>query len=253
MLIRPLIYKLMKKRIYLILLSISAIFFSCKDNNEFVEQLFTNKEISAALKQCIDSTAFRTCNVLCVVDSSLIPTLGYSHYDSKSYRLELPLAAKKVIDTLKQYGFDTNIDTLLINNINHAAELCGNDLIRQFWRVISDTVVFQNPNAVFRGGDNALTNFLKQTIQTEFINVLVNNILLEQFKELQIITTWNELQKEYYDKTGNYSTIDILTPTAQQMVAGFFRKMALEEEAIRKDPAKRGNPKSLLYRVFATL
>jgi len=243
----------MKKRIYLILLSVTAIFFSCKENTEFAEQLFTNKEISIALKQCIDSTSVRTCNVLCVVDSSLNPKLGYSYYDSKSYRLELTAAVINVLDTLKQYGFDANIDTLLINSINRAAEQCGNDLIRYFWKPLSDSITFPNPNAILRGGDNALTNFVKQTKQTEFIAVLVNSLLLEQFNELQIITRWNELQKEYYELTGTYSSIDILTPSAQQMAARFFRRMALEEEAIRKDPSKRGNPTGFLYRVFATL
>jgi len=243
----------MEKRIYLILLSVSVIFFSCKDNSKYAEQLFTNKEISNALKQCIDSTAVRTCNALCVVDSTLNPQFGYSYYGSKSYRLDLPAAAKNVVDTLKEYGFDNNIDTLLIAAMNRAAELCGNDLIRQFWKPTSDTIIFPNPNAILHGGNDALTNFVKQNYQTEFISVLVNSILKEQFKELDIITTWNTFQKEYYEITGTYSSIDILIPAAQQMTAGFFRKMAIEEEKIRKDPKMRGNPTGFLYRIFATL
>jgi hypothetical protein len=37
------------------------------------------------------------------------------------------------------------------------------------------------------------------------------------------------------------------------MTNGFFRKMAEEEEALRKDPALRGSPTGLLYKVFGNL
>jgi hypothetical protein len=256
MLIRQLIFQYMKKRIYLILLFVTAIFFSCKDNKEFVEQLFTNNQISIALKQCIDSAALHTCNALCVVavDS------GYSHFEKGTYRLELPAAAKKVLDTLLAHAscendslsINTRINSL-IDSINRAAEQCGNDLIRQFWKPTTDSIVFPNPNAILHGGDHAITDFVKQTKQTEFISALENSILKEQFNELQIITAWDDLQKEYFTITGIYSSVDILAPTAQQMAAGFFRKMALEEAAIRKDPKLQGNPNGWLYKVFATL
>jgi len=247
----------MKKRIYLLLLSVTVIFFSCKDNSEFVEQLFTDNEISIALRQCIDSAAFYTCNALCVVDSGLNPKLGYNYYDSKSYRIELPAAAKNIVDTILAYATD-EMDSLRINSLkdniiyimNRAAEQCGNNLMRQFWKPTSDSTKFPKPNAILRGGDDAITNFVKQNYQTEFILVLVNSILKEQFDSLQVITTWNELQKEYLDITGVYSSIDILTPAAQQMVAGFFRKMATEEGLIRHDAGRRGSPNGLFYRVF---
>jgi hypothetical protein len=242
----------MKKRIYLILLSVTVIFFSCKDNNKFAEQLFTNNQISLALKQCIDSAALRTCNALCVVDTTLPPENGFNYYDSKSYRIELPAAAKNIADTLTGYGFGEQIDSLIFK-INRAAEQCGNDLIRYFWKPTSDSIFFPNPNTILHGGNHAITDFVKQTKQTEFISALVNSILKEQFNELQIITSWNELQKEYHSITGTYSSIDILAPVSQQMAAGFFRKMAIEEVAIRKDPKLRGNPTGWLYRVFATL
>jgi hypothetical protein len=250
----------MKKRIYLILLSVTVIFFSCKDNSEFVEQLFTDSEVSAALRQCIDSAAMRTCNVLCIVDT-LKKEYGYSYYDSKSYRIELPAAAKNVVDTLIKHKSGNPLDSLTLisrinalkDSINRAAEQCGNDLMRQFWKPATDSIVFLNPNAILHGGNNAITNFVKQTTQTEFISALVNSILIEQFNELEVITTWDALQKEYSAITGTHSSIDILTPSAQQMVAGFFRKMALEEEKIRNNPNLRGNPNGWLYRVFATL
>jgi hypothetical protein len=249
---------IMKKRIYLLLLSVSIIFFSCKDNSgEFVEQLFTDNEISIALSQCIDSAAFYTCNALCVTDT-LGEDLGYYYFDSKSYRLELPAAAKIVVDTLIKYGSEAHIDSLKIQTdslvflMNYAAEQCGNALTGQFWKPLSSSIVFSKPNAILHGDNNAITGFVKQTKQTEFISILVTSILLKQFNALNINNKWNELQKKYTEITGVYSSIDILTPTAQQMVTGFLKKMAIEEEMIRKNPDLWGSPKGIFYRVFET-
>ena len=247
MLIRELIFLSMKKRIYLILLSVPVFFFSCKDNTKFTEQLFTNQEITSALRLCKDSAVFYTCNALCLDTAK--PGLGYYYFDANSYRITLPPAAKSVMDTLAKHGFDVRLDSL----VNRAAERCGNEMVRQFWKAHCDSIVFPNPHATLHGGKSPVTDFVKQTKQTEFISVLVNSVLIEQFKELQVITTWDSLQKAYFNITGIYAPIDILNPAAQQMVTGFFRKMAIEEYAIRTDPSRQGSPKGTMRRVFATL
>ena len=232
----------MKKRIYLLLLSVTVIFFSCKDKTDkFAEQLFTDVEITGALKLCIDSAALHT------IDALYNKELGYSYSDSLS-RLNLPETAKNVKDTLLIHGFETRINTFN-DSLNIAAGRCGEFLMRSFWRPTIDSIKFPVPNAILRGGANAITNFVKQNYQTEFVSVLVNNLLAVQLNTF-VISEWNNLQNEYRLITGNYSSIDILTPTAQKMVADFFIKMALREADIRKDPALRGSPNGLFYRVF---
>jgi len=241
----------MKKRIYLSLLAVIAVFFSCKDDSgKFEEQLFTNDQISHALIQCIDSTIIKTLNTLCVVDT-INEKYGYYHYDEESYRLNLPTAANNVVDTLIQYGYGEAIDTLILD-INRAAERCGNR-IKQFWNEIIKEITFPNPNLILRGNNNAITNFVKETRQNAFRNVLVSSILVEQFNASHIVPRWNELQRTYFEITGTYSSIDILVPVVQQMMDGFFRKMALEEEAIRLNPELRGPVNGWLYRVFEVL
>jgi len=232
----------MKKRIYLLLLSVPVIFFSCKDKaNEYAEQLFTNNEISIALRVCIDSAAFYTINAF--YDEKL----GYSHSDS-TYRLKLP---KNVADTLIEHGFELRV-AAMIDSLNNAAGRCGNNLFRDFWKPLSDSIKFPVPNAILRGGNNAITNFVKQNYQTEFISFLTNNLLAEQLNKF-VVNEWNNLQNEYRIITGTYSSIDILSLTAQQMVADFFKKMAEEEKIIREDPSRRGNSNGLFYNVFAIL
>ena len=241
----------MKKRTYLLLSAVILFFCSCEDKSgDYVEQLFTNTQISNALKQCIDSTMVRTLNVLCVVDT-IHQELGFSYYDGKTYRILLPPDAKNVMDTLEEYGYKEHLEALILD-MNRAAEQCG-DRIVQFWNPIVRDMIFPNPNLLLHSGNSAITDHVRQTKQNEFINILVSYTLKEQFDALDVIARWNELQKTYFEITGKYSSIDILTPAAQQMSGGFFKKMALEEEALRKDPALRGPITGLLYRVFETL
>ncbi|MCL2167985.1 MAG: DUF4197 domain-containing protein [Lentimicrobiaceae bacterium] len=242
----------MKKRIYLLLLSVIVIFFSCRDESgDFVEQLFTDQQITNALRDCIEIASDSTLNTLCIVDT-LKEEYGYSYYDSKNYRITLPAGAQQVVDTLSEYGFGETIDTLIMN-MNRAAELCGNKIKSQFLDPIRKNITFPKPNATLHGGNNAITDYVKETKQNEFISLLTTSVLFEQFNTLEITTTWDSLQVAYYKITDHYFYKDILTSTAQQMTDGFFMKMASVEEAVRKNPDLRGKPDSWLYKVFATL
>ncbi|MDR2972421.1 MAG: DUF4197 domain-containing protein [Bacteroidales bacterium] len=249
----------MKKRIYLLLLSLIVVFLACKDNSgEFVEQLFTNDQINYALGQCCDSTSIRTTNTLCVVDT-VYNKLGYYYYDSENYRIDLPSDIKQmkefvninIVDTLTKYEYKYLIDSV-IYYLNRAAEKCGNE-ITQFW--LTKDINFPNPHTILHGKNSAITDYVKKTQQSEFFSVLVSSVLVQQFNTLDVWSKWNDVLEKYRELTGEpvFSAMGILTSSAQQMVSGYFKIMALEEEAIRKDPSLRGNPNGLLYKVFATL
>jgi len=242
----------MKKHIYLILLSLAIIFFSCRDDSgKFETQLFTNTQISSALSECIRVTSDSTLNALCIVDT-LHETQGYYYYDSKAYRIEFPAVAKYVIDTLTAHGFGEALDSLNYN-INRAAEQCGNKIKAMFLDPLVKNIVFPNPNLILNGGNNAITNYVIEVKQNDFLTLLKTSILLEQFNTCNISLSWNMLQEEYYKITDKYCSIDIFSSTAQQIVDGFFKKMKLQEEAVRKNPELRGNEKGWLFKVFATL
>jgi hypothetical protein len=242
----------MKKRIYLVLLSVIVIFFSCKDDSgRFEEQMFTNEQITFALKDCIKLTSDSTLNALCIVDT-IDSKLGYSYLDLQVYRIELPTAAKQITDTLTAYGFGGALDTLVMN-INRAAEQCGNKIKSEFLTPLIKNITFPNPNQMLHGGESAITDYVKKTNQTEFIALLKSSVLLEQFNALEITATWNLLQEEYYKITEKYAPVNILDAAAQQMTDGFFKKMALWEAAVRNDPKYRGKESEWLYKVFATL
>jgi hypothetical protein len=246
----------MKKPIYLLLLAVTAFFFSCKDKtNEFGEQLFTNSQISSALKECILITVSTTAKTLCVVDSA-DHQYGYYWYEDSTYRLVLPSAIKDTLiahdqDTLIVHNFERQLNAL-IYNMNKAAEQCGDKIIN-FWKPVVQAIVFPNPNQLLHGENKAITNYVKETKQTAFISELVTSTLKEQFDALDVSAAWNELQIEYNTITGNYSSFDLLASCAQQMSDGYFKMMGITEEAIRKDPSLRGSPSGLLYQVFATL
>jgi hypothetical protein len=241
----------MKKRIYLLLLSITIIFFSCiDDSGKFEEQIFTNEQITTALRECIRVTTDSTTRALCVVDT-LDREQGFSYYNAKAYRIGLPLPANQLIDTLTEYGLGDTLDTLVMN-INRAAEKCGNR-ITQFWDPIIKNITFHNPNKTLHVKNSAITDDVKNNYQIEFVNILRNFTLKEQFQDLDIILIWNGLQDEYRKITGSYTSIDLLESSVQQMVDGYFKMMALMEEAVRTKPELRGDDKGWLFKVFATL
>jgi hypothetical protein len=248
----------MKKRIYLLLLSFIVIFSACRDDSgKFVEQLFTDTQITYALRDCIEFCSDSTLNTLCMVDTIALK-YGYYDYDLGAYRIEFPAAAQTVIDTLvladtlALYEYKEVIDSLIFN-MNKAATLCGNKMKSQFWNPIVKEITFPNPNLILHGGNTALTNYIKEIKQTEWVALLVSSIFDEQCKALNVVEKWDELQAIYSNYTGNHSSIDILTPAAQQMVEGFFKKMASVEEAVRKDPNLRGKSDGWFYKVFETL
>jgi len=241
----------MKKRIYLVLLSVIVIFFSCRDDSgTFEEQVFTHSEITNALRGCIKAASDSTLNALCVVDT-LHQTHGYYYFDSKAYRIELPAVAKQVTDTLTAYGFGGALDTLVFN-MNRAAEKCGNRIKSLFLDPLKN-ITFPNLYQTLHGGNSAITDYVKETKQNELLALLKTSILLEQFNALNVNLTWDQFQEAYYEITQKYSSVDIFNPAVEQVVDGFFKKMALCEEAIRKNPELRGDKTGWLFRVFASL
>ncbi|MCL2290148.1 MAG: DUF4197 domain-containing protein [Bacteroidetes bacterium] len=241
----------MKKCTYLLLLAVTVFFCSCEDKpDDYVTQLFTNNQISGALAQCADSTMVRARNVLFVQDT-VHQKFGYYYYDGEAYRILPPPEAKNMMDTLEKYGHKERIAALILD-MNRAAEKCG-DRVAQFWNPIIRQITFSNPNLILHGGDNAITNYIRQTHQNDFISTLVSSTLVEQFNALNVISRWNELQIIYFETTGIHPSVNILTSAAQQVADGLFKRMALEEKAIREDPELRGPKTGWLYRVFETL
>ena len=242
----------MKKCIYLLMLSIAVVSFSCRDDSgDFEEQIFTNEQITFALKECITITSDTTLNVLCIVDT-LNENQGYYYYKSETYRIKLPTVAKQVIDTLTAHGFGETIDSLTFN-INKAAEQCGNRIKADFVEPMKKSILFSNPNQTLHGGNTAITDYVLATKQTEFVHLLKTSILIGQFNELKVTVLWNMLQDEYFKITETHPSIDILDSSAQQMVDGFFKEMALWEEKVRKNPELYGDEKGWLFKVFKTL
>ena len=243
----------MKKRIYFLLLSVVAIFSSCKESSdEFVEQLFTDTQITLALNQCADSVVVKTCNALCVVDSTN-HKFGYYYLDLESYRIGLSAEMQQIVDTLEAHGYQNKVDSL-IYLLNRAAEQCGNRVI-QFWQPTIKDMTYPNPNLVLHESNSAITNYYKTQKQNEFVSLLLSS-LNEQFTILEVNEIWNEIRDTYTDITGLtliYVMNPLLAPTAEKMATGFFKKMTIEEETIRKNPALWGSPNGLFYKVFATL
>ena len=243
----------MKKSFYILLLSVSVILFSCRDDSgKFEEQLFTISQMSTAIRQCITISSDSTMNTLCIVDS-INQKYGYYYFDENSYRITLPAAAQQVVDTLTEYGFGETIEKL-ISDINVAAEQCGYNIKRDFFTPFVESTTFSHPyDLIYNDSYSAITDYVQSIKQMDFITILSTSILNDQFDDLNINTRWELLLKEYNNITDKYVSIELLPDVSKKMVNGFFTVMSTVEEEIRKNPELRGEKSSMLYLVFATL
>ena len=247
----------MKKSFYILLLSVSVILFSCRDDSgKFEEQLFTIAQMSTAIRQCITISSDSTMNTLCIADS-INQKYGYYYFGDSSYRITLPAAAQQMVDTLTEYGFGETIEKL-ISDINLAAEQCGNSIKRDFFTPLVESTTFSHPyDLIYNDSYSAITDYVKSIKQMDFITVL-SSILNDQFDDLKfddlsIHNRWEQLLKEYANITDKYVSIELLSDVSKKMVNGFFTVMGAVEEEIRKKPELRGEKSSMLYLVFATL
>ena len=169
-------------------------------------------------------------------------------YYKSLYKIILPPEAQKVADKLSKVpGFD-NVEDVLVQKLNRAAELAATEAKPIFVSAIRQMTI-QDAWNILKGQDNAATNYLQKTTNTQ---------LYKKFQPV-ILNSLNEVNavKYYADAVNTYNKIpfvDKVNPRLDAYVTnkaldGLFSMVEKEEKAIRENPAKRVT--DLLKRVFA--
>ena len=236
------------KKITFLIVSLTVLFIaSCTDESgKYSQQLFSDNEISTALKQCLTYCSDSANHHLLVSDND---TYGYYHYNNNVYRLQ-PSALTSVFDTLRKYGHSDNVDTF-IYKLNNAASSCSIE-VKDYFRNVTSDILFDNPVAILYGFQHALTDYFRKIYTYPFITA-VASFLPSCFTDHEIPMLWNELLSIYANYDLQPVNIDLQWQTAQQMVIGFLKEMEIEEMNIRTQVSHRGSKETTLYRVFATL
>ena len=159
----------------------------------------------------------------------------------------MPKEVSKIETTLRQFGFNKQCDQLILS-LNRAAEDASGKAVPIFINAITNMNI-NDGLTILRGGNNAATNFLKQTttaaLTQAFRPVIEKSLARVNAPALwqSVFATYNKLpisrQKVNTDLTG-YVT--------ERALAGLFTTVAQEEANIRTNPAAQIT--GLLKKVF---
>lgn len=169
-------------------------------------------------------------------------------YNKSIYRILLPEEARKVTDKLKIVPGFSEVENVLIEKINRAAE----DAAKSAGPIFLDAIKrmsFQDAMNILMGEKNAATTYLErntnQALYGEFNPVIQNS--LNKFGALDYwADAVNAYNKIPFITKVNPDLGDHVTNTAMD---GLFSLVEKKEEGIRSDVGQRTT--SLLKRVFA--
>ena len=217
----------MKKLYLFCLILLPLMMVSCKDDSgDFIEQYYTDAELTSALRTCLTSAKDTALNHLCVTD-------GLN--GSETYRITLPdnatfRALAEVLDSLdKSYLTDS-----LISQLNRAGEQSGNALSASFNSAIS-TLTFTDPSSLVHTTTyDAATEYFKTNCGASMQNS-ATTILSEQMQDTGANATWNEIQSAYHTATASFFNYDITSHATTSLLTAIYTEMAKEEKLIRTD------------------
>ncbi|MBL0341004.1 MAG: DUF4197 domain-containing protein [Bacteroidetes bacterium] len=197
----------------------------------------SNDKIVAGLKEALSVGTKKSTNKASVMD-------GF--YKNPLIKIPFPEEAKQMESTLKSIGMKKEVDKF-VKTMNRAAEDAAKKATPIFINAITKMSITDGIK-ILKGGDNAATQFLKNStssaLRNEFKPVIKNSL-----KKVEITKYWNPLVKSYnqvpFVKKMNPDLDDYVTGKS---IDGLFKLIANEELKIRKDPKSRVT--DLLEEVF---
>lgn len=166
--------------------------------------------------------------------SQLSATDGF--YGNGAVKILMPLEAKKVEDKMRDMGLNKPVDDAILT-MNRAAEDATKTAAPIFLNAIKN-INFADAWAIFKGGDNAATNYLKQQT-TSNLTTAFKPIIEEALQKTGATKHWNTIFSNYNKFTLNKINPDLTSYVTEKTLEGVFYQLAIEEGKIRKDPAAR--------------
>lgn len=228
------------KRFFYLIVSLSVIICSsCEDtSNEYVEQLFTNAELTNAVRACLNASKDTAINHLCAANEFL--TNG-----SYQFAITSIPELQKMKDTLAVYGESDMVDSL-IAKINATYINMGNYLASQSGTLIT-TLTCPDPHALVYGEQHAITNYFRIHYQASFESSLAQALSI-QLNASGASSYWNNILSRYYEHTHTPVSADLQRHVMTVMLNAFYTEMANEEALIRTDESHRTS--AILKNVF---
>ena len=221
-------------------IALSLLFVSCDPSalSTILDQPLTSAEIARGLKEALNKGSKSASNTLSVKDG----------FYKSSYKILLPEEARVVTDRLKVIPGFTNVEEIILEKINRAAEDAAAKAAPIFIAAIKEMTI-QDALGILRGEKDAATQYLHRTtynkLYSEFQPIVENS--LNQFNAVDY---WE-------DAVNKYNKIPILADVnpriddhvVTQSLNALFDLVEKKELAIRTDINERTS--ELLRRVFA--
>ncbi len=198
----------------------------------------TENEIAAGLREALR-----------VGTDNVVTQLGQEggYYNDPRAHIPLPESLNKARDTLARVGLSDTLDDLELR-MNRAAEAAAPKARDLFIDAISD-MSLDDVKAIYNGPEDAATRYFQSRMSqplTEEFTPVVNDSL----SQVGAISTYDNFISRYQQiPLMPDIKADLSEHVVDHAITAIFDYLAVEEAAIREDPAKRTT--ALLRKVFS--
>ncbi len=224
---------------YFLPLFFSITFMACPASiQDLIDVPLSNADISNGLKEALNLGTGEATDFLSAKDG----------YFKSAYKILLPQEARQVTDKLKVIPGFNNVENVILEKINRAAEDAASKAGPIFLSAIKGMSI-QDALGILMGERDAATKYLHgQTF--DLLYGEFQPILLESLQKFNAVTYWE-------DAVNTYNKIPLLGDVnprlddyvAQEALKGLFSLVEKKEDGIRTDVSQRVSP--LLQKVFA--
>lgn len=176
-------------------------------------------------------------------------SLSENGYLGTPYQIDLPPEAKVVVDKLGFLPGMANVGSALQTKLNEAAREAADQAIPIFENAIQDMSFTDARKILLSDNSEAATDYLEATTYQQLYQTY-HPTIASSLNQVGAQSFWGELVNRYNQlplvEPANADLADFVT---EQALNGLFSKLAVEERAIREDPAQRVS--SLMKQVFA--
>lgn len=198
----------------------------------------TNFEISQGLKQALEFGVREGADFLSKRDG----------YFLSEYKILLPPEARKVTDKLKFIPGFTNVENIILEKINRAAEDAAKSATPIFVSAITE-MTFDDALTILMGQQNAATVYLRNKTYTPLYDEF-HPVIEKSLNKFDAIEYWADAVNAY----NKIPLVEKINPALDQYVTdkaleGLFALITKKELQIRTDLSARTT--ALLQKVFA--
>lgn len=223
---------------YILPLLCSLILMGCPSSlDDLIDTPLTEADIASGLKQSLNLGTNEAVQFLSAKDG----------YYKSLYKIHLPDEARQVTDKLKFIPGFSNVEEVILEKINRAAEDAAKEVGPIFLNSIKQLTI-NDALGILMGEKNAATTYLHsstyQALYAEFQPVVLNSL-----NKFNAVDYWADA----VDKYNKIPLLADVNPSLDDYVVGealkgLFSLIEQKELGIRSDVSQRINP--LLQRVF---